>query len=143
MDDLDYDELIIRENRTFCKIFIDKLITTQMIIEFFFNNNWILPKPIRIIYFIIRIDLYMLVNALFYNEEYVRDLYYSDKEETFFSFIPRSLNRIIYTFIASEVLNFIISLLFPTENKIKKILLRKKKSKGNKKQSIFFNKKYN
>ena len=138
MDDLYYDELIIKENRSFCKIFIDKLITTQMIIEFFFNNNWILPKPIRIIYFIIRIDLYMLVNALFYNEEYVRDLYYSDKEETFFSFIPRSLNRIIYTFIASGVLNFIISLLFPTENKIKKILLRKKKNIKDIKSKVFF-----
>ena len=137
MDDLYYDELIIKENRSFCKIFIDKLKITQMIIEFFFNNNWILLKPIRIIYFIIRIDLYMFVNTLFYNEEYVRDLYYSDKEETFLSFIPISLNRIIYTFIASGVLNFIISLLFPTENKIKNNLLRKKNLKEIKSKLFF------
>ena len=72
------------------------------------------------------INIYIIVNALFYNEEYIRDLYYLDKEESFFSFVPRSLNRIIYTTIASSVLDFIISLLFPTENKIKKIIIRKK-----------------
>ena len=42
------------------------------------------------------------------------------------SFVPRSINRILYTSIAIVVLDFIISLLFPTGNKIKKILIRKK-----------------
>ena len=91
----------------------------------------VLPKEIKMIFFIIMIDSYMVVNALFYNEEYITDLYYLNKKETLFSFVPRSLNRIIYTSIASSVLDFIISLLFPTENKIKKILLSKNKYKRN------------
>ena len=107
-------------------MFIDRLIANQMIIDLFYNKNWIIPKTIKVIFFIVMIDLYMVVNALFYNEEYIRDLYYLDKEESFFSFVPRSLNRIIYTTIASSVLDFIISLLFPTENKIKKIIKRKR-----------------
>ena len=53
-------------------------------------------------------------------------LYYLDKEECFLDFVPRSLNRIIYTSVASTILDFIISLLFPPENKIKRILIRKK-----------------
>ena len=126
MDELDYDELIIRENRSFWRMFLDKLIANQKIIDLFYNNNWIIPKSIRLIFLIVMIDLYLVVNALFYNEAYIRDLYYLDKEETFFSFVPRSLNRIVYTSLASEVLDFIISLLFPTENKIKKIMIRKK-----------------
>ena len=107
-----------------------------MIIDLFYNKNWIIPKTIKVIFFIVMIDLYMVVNALFYNEEYVRDLYYLDKEETFFSFVPRSLNRIIYTSIASSVLDFIISLLFPTENKIKKIIIRKRNSINEMKNKI-------
>ena len=126
MDDLDYDELIIREKRSFWRMFLDKLVANQKIIDLFYNNNWIIPKSIRIIFLIVMLDLYLVVNALFYNEAYIRDLYYLDKEETFFSFVPRSLNRIVYTSLASEVLDFIISLLFPTENKIKKIMIRKK-----------------
>ena len=126
MDDLDYDDLIVRDKRSFWKMFFDKLIVNQKIIDLFANNNWIIPKSIKVIFLIVMIDLYFLVNALFYNEDYIIDLYYSDEEETFFSFIPRSLNRIMYTSLASSVLDFIISLLFPTENKIKKILIRKK-----------------
>ena len=137
MDDLDYDELLVKENRPCWKIFLDKLIVSQMIINLFHGKNWIIPKSIRFIFLIVMVDLYFVVNALFYNEEYIRDLYYLDEEETLFSFVPRSLNRIIYTSLASSVLDFIISLLFPTENKIKKILIRKKDKKQEMKTKVF------
>ena len=128
IDELDYDDLIIKENRNFCRMFCDLLIKNQTIVNLFYNNNYLIPRTIKIIFIIVMIDLHLLVNALFYNEDYVRDLYYLDKKETLFSFVPRSINRIIYTSIASGVLDFIISLLFPTENKIKRILIRKKKN---------------
>ena len=137
INELDYDDLLIRENRTFCRIFIDKLLVGQMIVDLFFNNNWIIPKSIKIIFIIVMIDLHLVVNALFYNEEYIRDLYFLDKKETFFSFFPRSLNRIIYTSVASSVLDFIISLLFPTENKIKRILIRKRNNIKEMKNKVF------
>ena len=126
LDDLDFDKAVVRENRTFCRMFFDRLIVKQMIVNLFFCNNWIIPRSIKIILFIIKIDLYIVVNALFYNEEYISNLYYSHEKEEFLSFIPRSLNRIIYTSIVSTVLDFMISLLFPTEHKIKNILIRKK-----------------
>ena len=137
MDELDYDDLIEKDHRGLIRIFIDKLITSQLIIDLFFNRNWIIPKTIKVIFLIVMIDLYMVVNALFYNEDYIVDLYYLDKKETLFSFVPRSLNRIVYTTIASTILDFIISLLFPTENKIKKILIKKKNNKLEMKIKIF------
>jgi hypothetical protein len=136
LDDLDYDEAIMREKRNICKIFIEKLVVKQMILDLFYNNNWIIPKTIKAIFFIVRIDLYLFVNALFYSEDYITELYFSNKKEEFFSFIPRSLNRIIYASVVSTVLDFIISLLFPSENKIKKILLRKKHLKEMKNKII-------
>ena len=126
IDNLDYDELLIREKRPFCRIFIDKLLDTQMILDIFYNNNWLIPRPIKILFFLIMVDLYLVVNALFYNEKYITNLYYSKKKEKLLSFVPRSLNRIIYTSIASSVLDFLILLFFPTENKIKKIMIKKK-----------------
>ena len=138
MDDLDYDEALERENRSFCKMIADRLIIKQIFINLFYNSNWIIPRSIKFIFFIVRIDLYFVVNAVFYNEEYIRYLYYSEEEVTFLSFVPKSLNRIIYTSIVSSVLDFIISLLFPTENKIKKILVRKKNNIKAMKIKIFF-----
>ena len=137
MNDLDFNELKIRDNRSFWRMFLDKLILNQKIIDLIANNNWIIPKSIRVIFLIVMIDLYFVVNALFYNEDYIRDLYYSDEEETFFSFVSRSLNRIIYTFLVNWVLDFIISLLFPSENKIKKIIIRKKNNIKEMKNKIF------
>ena len=137
MDELDFDELIEREKRPFCKMLFDRLLVHQMIIDLVFNNNWIIPKTIKIIFFIVMIDLYFVVNALFYNEAYIRDLYYLEEEETFFSFVPRSINRIIYTSLASTVLDFIISLIFTTENKIKKILIRKKNNRREMRNKVF------
>ncbi len=43
MDSLDYDELIIRENRSFWRMFVDKLILNQKLVDLFANNNWIIP----------------------------------------------------------------------------------------------------
>ena len=137
MNDLDFNELKIRDNRSFWRMFLDKLILNQKIIDLIANNNWIIPKSIRVIFLIVMIDLYFVVNALFYNEDYIRDLYYSDEEETFFSFVSRSLNRIIYTFLVNWVLDFIISLLFPAENKIKRILIRKKNNIKEMKMKVF------
>jgi hypothetical protein len=126
LDDLDFDKAIVKENRTFCRMFFDRLIVKQMIVNLFYSNNWIIPRSIKIILFIIKIDLYIVVNALFYNEDYISNLYYSNEKEKFLSFIPRSLNRIFYTSVVSTVLDFMISFLVPTEHKIKNILIRKK-----------------
>ena len=126
LDDLDFDKSVVKENRKFCRMFFDRLIEKQMIANLFYKNNWIIPRSIKIIFFIIKIDLYIVVNALFYNEDYISNLYYSHEKENFFSFIPRSLNRIIYTSVVSTALDFMISLLFPTEHKIKNILIRKR-----------------
>ena len=137
LDELDYDELVVKENRKFCRMFCDRLISSQMIFDLFYNNNWIIPKSIKIIFIIVMIDLHIFVNALFYNEDYITDLYYLDKKETLLSFVPRSINRIIYTTVASGFLDFIISLLFPAENKIKRILIRKKNNIKEMKMKVF------
>ena len=50
MEDLDYDELLVKENRSCWKIFLDKLIVSQMIINLFHGNNWIIPKAIKFIF---------------------------------------------------------------------------------------------
>ena len=138
MDDLDYDEALEKENRGFCKMIAGRLIIKQVFINLFYNSNWIIPRSIKFIFFIVRIDLYFVVNAVFYNEEYISYLYYSEEEVTFLSFVPKSLNRIIYTSVVSSVLDFIISLLFPTENKIKRILIRKKNNIKAMKIKLFF-----
>ena len=83
------------------------------------------PKTINISLFILNIDLYLIVNALFINEEFISNVFNSNKDN-FFSFLPRCIDRIFYTTIVKVILNYIIDFFFIEEKKIKIILKSKK-----------------
>ena len=127
-DDMEYDDAIRKDKRKFCVYFSEKLKSEQIILNTFIYEEPLKPKPIKIIFFILDIDLYLFVNALFINEEYVSEVFNSGKEENFFSFIPRSMNRFLYATIVGVILNYIIDCFFVEEKKFKGILKREKDS---------------
>ena len=58
------------------------------------------------------------------NEDYVSKIFHSKKKEAFISFIPRSSNRCLYTFLTSIIVSYFIGCLFVEESKIKGVLKR-------------------
>ena len=72
------------------------------------------------------IELYFVINALFYNEEYLSELFNSNEEEYFFSFVPRRLNQFIYTSAVSGIISYLVGYFFVEEIKLKKIYIRNK-----------------
>ena len=129
IDDMEYDDAIKKDNRTFCQYFLDKLKSNQFILNTFCFYEPLKPKSIKIILFVLDLDLYFFVNALFINEDYVSEVFHSTKEEHFFSFFPRSLERFLYTTIVGIVVNYIIDCIFIEEKKIKGIFKREKENK--------------
>ena len=125
-DDMGYDDAIKRDKRTFSNYLYDKLKSNQIILSTFYSNEPLRPKSIKILLLILDIDLYLLVNGLFYNDEYISELFHSDKEENFFSFIPRSYDRFLYTTIVGVVVDYVIDCFFIEEKKIKGIFKREK-----------------
>ena len=73
------------------------------------------------------IELYFVINALFYNEDYLTELFYSTEEEKFYSFIPRRFNEFIYISAVSGVISYFVGYVFVEEEKIKKIFRRNKR----------------
>ena len=124
---LEYDDVIEEDKRTFCQFYWEKIKNNQMIINSFFITEYIKPKSIKIVVFILTIDLYFLINGLFFNDSYISELFNSTEEETFFSFIPRSINRFAYSTLVGHIIKYIIQCFFIEEIKIKKILLKKEK----------------
>ena len=127
-DDMDYDDAIRKDTRKFCEFFSDKLKSNQIILNTFFIVEPLKPRAIKILLLILDIDLYLFVNALFFNEEYISQIFNSNKKETFFSFVPRSMDRFLYTTVVGVVLNYITDFFFVEEKKIKGILKREKDS---------------
>ena len=125
-DDMEYDDAIKNDKRSFCEFFNDRLKSKQMIVDTFYNKDNIRPMSIKIILFLLNIDLYFVINGLFFSEEYIIELYHLETEDSFFSYIPRSIGRFFYATMVSVIVGIIIDCIFLEEKKIKRILIREK-----------------
>ena len=125
-DENDFDDVMDKEKRTFCKYFSEKFQENQIFINSFFVKEPLRPKSIKILVLISTIELYFIVNALFYTEEYLSEIFYIDEKDSFFAFAPRRINHFIYIFAVIGIISYIIGYFFIEEKKIKKMFLRNK-----------------
>ena len=118
-DDMEYEEALIENRRKFCKIYKDTLINKHIILNIIFEDDKYKPRTLKYIILILSINLYFVINGLFYSESYIGKLYQINEKEAFFSFITRSKERIIYASIVSVIVNFLINFIIINGNKIK------------------------
>ena len=129
-DEMEYDDAIKKDQRTFCQYFLENLKEKQIIANTFIANDPIKSRSIKIILFNLNLILYFVINGLFISEDYISELYYIDEEEeNFFSFLPRSVERLIYTTVVSLIIGYLTGFFFLEENKIKGIFKRDKEHK--------------
>ena len=126
VNDLDYDDAIKKDKRSFCEFFHDKIIDNIVIINTFYSDNCLKPRSIKLILFLINIDLYFVINGLFFNEDYVSKVYHLKKPDEFFSFLSRSFNRFVYTSITGLIFRYFIGCFVFDEGKLKRIYKREK-----------------
>ena len=68
-----------------------------------------------------------MINGLFFSESFISELYNANEEdENFFSYLPRSIDKIIYTTLVSVVIGIITGFFFVDEKKLKGIFRREK-----------------
>ena len=127
-DDMEFEDALKNDNRTFCEYYCDRFKETQIIMDTFFNPETLKPMTIKIILFLLNIIIYFFLSGLFFSEDYVSELFNSDKEEKFFTFFPRSIPRFIYTIIASAIIGIIVDFIAVDEKKVKRLFLREKKN---------------
>ena len=121
-NEMRFFDALVKDKRLFFDYFCDKLKRKQVILEIFCINDPIKPKTLKILLLILDIEVCFVVNAMFINEDYISRLFHSNKEENFISFLPRCINRSVFTILASIIINYIIGCLFLEERRIKNIL---------------------
>ena len=126
LDDLEYDDAIKFDKRTFCEFLRERLLEKQIVMNTFYHKENLRPKSIKIILFLLNIDLYFVINGFFYNEEYLSALFNSKEEEAFFSYITRSFSNFVYATLVGVIIGLIIDCIFIEESKVKRIFLREK-----------------
>lgn len=61
-NNMDYYDAIKKDKRTFCEFFTEKIKSNQIILNSFYAVDRLTPRTIKIMLFIIEIDLYLFVN---------------------------------------------------------------------------------
>ena len=126
-DEMYYDDAIVFEKRTFLEHFTDGLKEKQIIAHTFIAYHELKPRTMKVIVFILNVIFYFVVNGLFFSESVIRELYEVDEDkENFFSYFPRSIQRIVYSTLVSIVIGIITDFFFIEEIKLKKIFKREK-----------------
>ena len=125
-DENDFDDVMDKEKRTFCNYFSEKFQENQIFINSFCVKEPLRPKSLKISVLITTIELYFIVNALFYTEEYLSEIFYIDEKDSFFAFAPRRINHFIYIFAVIGIISYAIGYCFIEERKIKKMFIRNK-----------------
>ena len=125
LEDVVFEEVIERDKRTFSSFLVEKLRHNLLIVNIFLIKEPLKPRTIKISLFILNIDLYLIINALFINEEFISDVFNSDNDN-FFSFLPRCIDRLFYTTLVKVIVNYVIDFFFIEEKKIKIIFKSKK-----------------
>ena len=126
-DENDFDDAYDKDKRKFCQYFCEKFQNDQLFIKAFFIHEILKPRALKCLILVITIELYFAITALFYNEDYLSQLFNSEEEdEGFFDFVPRRLNQFIYTSAVSGFITYLMGYFFVEEIKIKKIFLRNK-----------------
>ena len=126
INDMEYDDVIKKDQRNFSQYLKEKLLVNQIILNTFITKEPLIPRTIKILLFILDIDLYLFVNALFFNEDYISEVFHSTKKEEFFTFVPRSYSRFFYTTLVGVIVDYIIDFFFVEEKKMKRIFIREK-----------------
>ena len=127
IEQLDFEDIIQKDKRSFFDYLCDSIIDRQIIVNTFYAREPLRPLTIKIILLDINLILYFVINGLFYSEDYISKIYHNE-DEKFLSFIPRSINRFVYTTIVSIFINFLIEFFFIEEKKIKGIFHREKEN---------------
>ena len=123
----DYDDVVEYDKRSFCQYLGEEIKKKQILVDSFFISGITKPRPIKILIFWLKIDLYFLINGLFYSDSYISLVFNSTEKETFFSFVSRSLYRFMYCTIVGQIIGYIIQVFLIDEIEIRKIIVKEGK----------------
>ena len=126
IDEMDFNDAYKFDKRSFLEIFHDSILSNVMSLNTFCLKESLRPMILKLIIYLLYINLFFIVNGIFYSEDYISQVYHLEKKDKFFTFVPRSFSRFIYTFMVSTIIQFIIKCLFIEEKRFKRILIREK-----------------
>ena len=114
LNSLSYNDALKYDRRTYFEYYISLLKTKHLILFTFFQNKDYNSNIIKINLFLFSFDLYYTINALFYTDSKIHEIYEESGAFNFLYHIP----QILYSTVISTVINTIIKFLSLSQKNI-------------------------
>ena len=112
LNDLDYEIAKKCDKRTYCQYYESLLRTNHPLLFIFFSYNDYNSIIIKIDLFLFNFTLFYAINAIFYNDDTMHEIYQDKGEYDFIDQLP----QIIYSFLISLLFGFLFEMLVLTED---------------------------
>jgi hypothetical protein len=133
INNLDYNNALEQDNRSFSQMYVSFVKTKQPINFTFFLEDDYNSRIIKICLFFFSFTLEYSINALFFNDSTMHKIYEDKGKYNFFYQLP----QIIISFIISLVITNILSCFILSEEKVAKIVKTKNLETENKINDLF------
>ena len=133
MNELDYENALKKDKRSFSEMYISFIKTKQPIYYTFFLENDYNSYLIKICLFLFSFILEYSINALFFNDSTMHKIYKDRGEYNFIYQLP----QIIYSFLISFAITKLLSYFILSENNIAKITETKNEETIDKINNLF------
>ena len=130
-DEKDFDEVLAKDKRTFLQFFTEKIFKNQIFIKTFLIKHIYKPLTLKIMYLIFTLEIYFVITAAFYSENYISDLFFSDEKDGFLSFISRRFYEITLSALICGVIGYFCTYFFDHDEYLKRLFTKKTNVKIN------------
>ena len=121
IQDMDYEEAIIKDKRSYLRMYWSFLIDSQVILGTFCTENYLNLFVIKLSFFVCTFQISFFLNALFYTDDYISDAYHNEGVLDFISGLPKA----IYSFLATLITTNLLKMLSNSKNELKKAIREK------------------
>ena len=123
--DMDFDEALKSDKRTFFQIYKSNLLEEHIIFNTFCTEVYLELRAVKISFLFFGYEINFFLNAFFYSDEYISDTYHNNGILDFASSLPKS----IYSFIVTIILSTLLKMLSNSKKQLSKIMNEKKTEK--------------
>ena len=127
-DEMDFDDAYKLDKRKYFQFLWERIKHSILLIGIFLVKEPLKPNTIKIILFLMNVNLYFFINGLFINENYISEVY-NEENSSLLSFTKRANYNFFYTTMTGFIIGIIINCIFVEEKKLKALF---KREKGNK-----------
>ena len=128
-NEMDYKDALKKDKRSFIRIYWGYLLENHIILNTFFADKYLDLTIIKISFLIYTNAISFFLNAFFYTDEYISNVYHNNGVLDFFSSLPKSIYSVIVTMIGGNLLRMLSS----SKNQLTKII----KERDGKKEYLY------